>query len=189
MDKPEKRKKFLDRKEAVKYIEAELTKGTPRKDILQQLSQQYYGKHSIAMLIASIPNPELKRKYKILNDILLGLLLLIILNKLWYSVILLSNFSFAAVPFIIQLVFNIYFAYEVTKYNARIYNLIGILALVGIWYLISNLGDTANGVAIILGVLLNLIIAILAFYLSLKIFPNYGFFGPKKDAKGNIILE
>jgi hypothetical protein len=67
-------KKSLDRKAAQKFIVDSRDNGKSDQDIYNELSQQYLDKKSVALLITGTVTTENKNKYKLYNNILLGLL-------------------------------------------------------------------------------------------------------------------
>ena len=181
-------KKSINRKEIYKTIQTRLEDSVSREKILEELSEKYYDKKTISTLIASTPDPQTKEKFKVLNNLLLGLLILTIIIKILTGIQILSTISMILIPvaFLIPFI-SIWFALEIYKYKGYIYNILGILAIASIFKIISEIGE--SGVYGIIDLLIGLSIAGLSFYLGKKMFPNYGLFGPKKDTEGNIILE
>jgi hypothetical protein len=180
-------KKSLNKKEAIKTIQDTIQVNTPRQEILNELSEQYYDKTTISVLIASTIDPQTKEKYTTLNNLLLGLLALTIIAKILVGIVLFSSLS----PFLIPIAFvlpilTIWFALEVSKFKGYIYNILGMLAIASIFNSIGNIGE--SGIYGIIDVVLVITICGLSFYLGNKMFPNYGFFGPKKDTEGNFLL-
>lgn len=180
-------KKSLSTKEAIKIIQNRIQDNIPRQEILNELSEEYYGKTTISALIASTIDPQTKEKYKTLNNLLLGLLVLTIITKILVGIILLSSLSLFLIPiaFVIPIL-TIWFALEVSKYKGYIYNSLGILAIASIFNLIGNIGE--SGIYGIIDVVVAIAICGLSFYLGNKMFPNYGLSGPKKDKDGNLLL-
>ncbi len=175
-------------KEVSKIINSKLQDNIPRQQILDELAELYHGKNTIAVLIASAPTNERKEKYKSLNTILVALLVLTVVLKIVVAALLLSQVSVFLLPIALIIpAFSMWLAYEVSKYKGYIYTVLGMLALASIFKAM------ANGAAIqVLGILeIGVLLAIsgLAFYLRKKMFPNFNFTGPKKDASGAVILE
>lgn len=136
-------KKSLNTKEAIKIIQDRIQNNIPRQEILNELSEEYYDKSTISALIASTIDPKTKEKYKTLNNLLLGLLVLTIIIKILVGIILLSSLSLFLIPiaFVIPIL-TIWFALEVSKYKGYIYNILGILAIASIFNLIGNIGES-----------------------------------------------
>jgi len=103
------------------------------------------------------------------------------------GIVLLSSLSPLLIPIAFALpLLTIWFALEVWKYKGYIYNILGLLAISSIFNTIGNIGD--SGIFGITDVGIVLAICGLSFYLGNKMFPNYGFFGPKKNIEGNFLL-
>ncbi len=180
-------KKSLNKKEALKTIQIRLEENKPRQEILDELSEQYYDKITISALIASTPYPQTSKKYKSINNILLGLLGLTIALKIVTGILIFSSISLLLMPFAFLLpVIAIWFAREVSKCKGYIYNPLGLLSIASILKTVGNLGT--SGIYGILDILMVIAIAAVSFYLGNKMFPNYGLLGPKKDQAGNILL-
>lgn len=182
------KKKSINTKQVNKLIETRINEGKPRNEILEELSETYFDKKTLATLIAMTPEIERKKKYKIYNDILLGLLILTIILKVLIGVLLLANVSIYAIPFAFLMpLLAVFFAIEVSRLKAYIYRVLGLMAIVSIG---DSLGNLENfNFWFILDISIGVGITFLAFYLGNQMFPNYGFSGPKKDEKGNILLE
>ena len=160
-------KKSINKKEVNKSIQEKVNQGISRTEILNELSEIYFDKKTLSLLIAAIPDPTRKEKYKLLN---------------------LAQVSIGLTPFAILMpIINIYFALEVSKYKGYIYNILGLLTIAGILNTMTQLNE--SGLYGIADLIFGLLIAGLAFYLGNKLFPNYGLRGPKKNTNGEIILE
>jgi hypothetical protein len=140
-------------------------------------------------LIASTPDPQKKLKFRLLNNVLLGLLIATIITKILVGVALLSKVSLFMVPIAFLLpIITILFAYEVANFKGYIYKILGILAMAGILKMLTYI-ETSNITLVLIDVCVSLIIAGLAFYIGNKVFPNYGLFGPKKAPDGKFLLS
>jgi hypothetical protein len=182
-------KKSLNRKEANKTIQEKIAKGVSREQILNELCEQYYDKSSIAKLIASTPDPMKKEQYNKFNFALLAMLLMTILAKIWVGITVLSTVSLFLIPlaFAFPLLY-ILFAFEVANFRGYIYRILGLIAIAGIFKILSDLNDS-NIVFVLIDIVLSLIIAAIAFYIGHKVFPNYGLLGPRKYSNGEIQLS
>lgn len=181
-------KKQLNKKEVLAEIKTRLSEGQKRNEILEELSEVYFEKDTIAKLIAMTPSQATIEKHKSINNILLVLLGITILAKLVIGFILMANISIYALPFALLVpIFSVYFAVEVSKYRGYIYNLLGILTIAGMLRGFSNY--TTFGVIELIEITLFVLIVGFSFYLGNSMFPNYGLFGSKKDGNGNILLE
>jgi hypothetical protein len=180
--------KNRNKKEALKLIQARLEEGKPKKEILEELSNIYNDRSAITELIAMTPDRKTKEKYKLLNYIVICCLILSLIALLYAGLILSDE---KPVEIIIEslIVLSIFVAFilEVLKFKGYIYNLLTFLALLG---LIADLVKISEfGISDIIWIILVLAFAGLTFYLSKKMFPNYGFFGLKKNKNGDYLLE
>ena len=181
-------KKSINKKEVNKSIQEKVNQGISRTEILNELSEIYFDKKTLSLLIAAIPDPTRKEKYKLLNNVLLGLLLVTIFSKIIVGFSLLAQVSIGLTPFAILMpIINIYFALEVSKYKGYIYNILGLLTIAGILNTMTQLNE--SGLYGIADLIFGLLIAGLAFYLGNILFPNYGLRGTKKNRNGEIILD
>lgn len=181
------KKKSLNRKEVAVIIKSKLQEGIARQEILNELSEQYYSKSTIATMIASTIDPQAKEKYKALNNLLLALLVLSAIAKLLLGIAVLSSLSPLLIPFAILFPFiSIVLAIEVYKYSGHIYGIVSLFSFGSILRTFANFTDLEFDGYFDIAVLL--VIALLALYLKDKMLPHYGFLGPKKDSEGNYIL-
>jgi predicted neutral ceramidase superfamily lipid hydrolase len=181
-------KKSLDRKSAQKFIIDSRTNQKTDQEIYNELSQLYYDKKSLALIITGTVKPENKNKYKLYNNILLGLLCLVIISRL----ILVFNLTIETgqplmllLAFIVPL-FSAYFAYEIARYNAPVYRICGIMTIVGF---IQTVGKLEGGTDILISLIFTSLIAGLSFYLDSKMFPDFSPKNLKKDDNGEYILN
>ena len=182
------KKKGINDKEVNSLIEKKIKEGKSRSEILEELSEIYYDRKKLANLIALTPKPERRKKYKIYNDILLLLLILTIFSRLLIGVLVLADISIFATPFaFIYPLITLYFAIEVSKFRAYIYKILGLLALISVGDTIIKVEDF--NFFFLLNLSIGIAVTFLTFYVGNKVFPNYGFGGPKEDEKGNILLE
>jgi hypothetical protein len=180
-------KKSLDRKAAKQFIIDNRAMNKTDQEIYNELSQQYYDKKAIALLITSTVTIENKRKYQVYNSILIGFIgitvlfkilaivgLVLAANKVWYLL-----FAFL-VP-----IFNVYFLYEVARYTGSVYRMLAIW--VGLAFL-QSIGKL-EGTDLMINLGLCILIAGLALYLDKNMFPNYSPNNLKKDSKGEYIVS
>lgn len=180
-------KKSLDRKAAQKFIVDNRNNGKSDQDIYNELSQQYYDKKTIALLITGTVTTENKNKYIIYNNILVGLLGISILLKL-LSVFILTIQTGQLWTLLLVLIvplFAAYFMFEIARYNGPIYRICGWLTIAGF---IQTIGKTEDGTEILLNVIFACAVAGLSFYLDSKMFPDFSPKNLKKDGNGEYIL-
>ena len=183
-------KSSINRKEIHKFIIESRSNGKLDQEIYNELVLKYYDKKTIALLISGTVKNEHKEKYKASNTLLLVLIGITILFK-FIAVINLSieydKLWALLLVFIIPLI-NVYFFYEVYRYNAMIYKVIGLLTIASIFKSISSAVD-GYLLDIIISLILGGGIIYLSFYLSNKLIPNYKPNKLIKDSKGDFILN
>ena len=177
------RKKLLDRKAAQKNIIENRENGKTDQEIYNELSQQYYDKKAVALLITGTVTSENKKKYKIYNNILLGLLGLSILFKLLtvFSLTIQSGQLWTLLLVLIVPLFAGFFMYEIARYNAAIYRFCGMLTIVGF---LQTIGKAENGTDILINIIFAIAVAGLSFYLDSKMFPDYSPKNLQMDSNG-----
>ncbi len=181
-------KKSLTKKAATQFINDNRANGKTDQEIYAELAQQYYDKKAIALLITSISTKDDKAKYKVYNYILLGLLVLTALLKvLAVQVMSLQEGQLWALLLVfIVPILNIYFIYEISRYNAPAYRLCGIMSILGITQSLSNIQNPTD---FFLTLVLCGAISGLSFYIDSVMFPNYSPRNLKKDSNGDYIMS
>jgi hypothetical protein len=185
--KPKKELK-LKRKEALKFIEAKLREGFSKQEIYDELSAKIYLKSDLLQYLAMVPDPGKRIKFRAINLILFALLIFVTIVKILTTLVLFARISLWLIPlsFIIPFV-SIFFAVEVKKFRGYIYRPLGLLGIASLFQGLSHIGDLGRinpGQVIfefIVGYLPTILIIVVAFYISAKAFPYYGFLGLKKE--------
>src|SRR5690606_34496427 len=126
-------KKSLDRKAAHKSILEGREHGKTDQEIYNELSLKYYDKKSLALLITGTATTENKQKYRVYNNILLGLLGLAILLRLLlvFSLTIQTGKGWTLLLVFIVPLFAAYFAYEIARYKGPIYRFCGMMTIIG----------------------------------------------------------
>lgn len=181
-------KKSINRKVAQKFIVDNRDNGKTDQDIYNELSQQYYDKKSIALLITGTVTTENKKKYKRYNNILLGLLGLAVMFKLLavFSLTIQTSQLWVLLLVLIVPFWTCYFIYEVSRYNAPIYRFCGLLTIVGFF---QSIGNSESSEDILINLFFTVAVVGLSLYLDSKMFPNYSPKNLKKDSNGEYILN
>ncbi|MES2381805.1 MAG: hypothetical protein V4538_12235 [Bacteroidota bacterium] len=181
-------KKSLDRKAAQQFIIESRDSNKTDQEIYNELVQQYYDSKAIALLITGTVTKENKEKYKLYNNILLGLLGLSIVLRilLVFNLTIQTGQAWTLLLVFIVPFFAAYFAYEVARYNAPIYRFCGIMTIVGF---AQSMSKSDGGPDMMINLVLASTIAGLSFYLDNKMFPNYTPQKLKKDSNGEYILS
>jgi multidrug efflux pump subunit AcrB len=181
-------KKRINRKEVIELIQNKLREGSSRQRIFNELTEEYFNKNSIAGLVASTVDPSVKEQFKISNNLLVGLLGLSAVAKVLFGIALFSSISPVLIPMAILFpFFSVMLALEIYRYNGAVYSVVGLFSIAGILKIFANFNDF--GLDGYFDIAIIVVILFLAFYLKEKMFPFYGFLGPKKDKNGNYILE
>ncbi|RPI67770.1 MAG: hypothetical protein EHM47_15315 [Ignavibacteriales bacterium] len=176
------------KKEALGIIQEQLDEGKPRKEILEELTKIYNDRSAIAELIAMTPDKKTKEKYSVLNYIVLCGLVISLGLSIYAAYLLFKEKPVESViALCIVLWIMLYFIIEVAKFKGYIYNLITFLVIIGIIGDLTRISEF--GKWDIIGIIVSLAFAGLTFFLSKKMFPNYGFFQLKKDNNGDYLLE
>ena len=181
-------KKSLNRKEAKKYIIDKRADGMTDQEIYHALADQYYDKKAVALLITGTATKEDKEKYRMMNNILVSLFVLIILLRV---VQIVNTTTQVGNPLGLVLIFIVpiiaaTFAVEIARYNAAIYRLCGIMAIIGFLQIIGKLKSPID---IAINLFFVVSVAGLSFYLSSKLFPKYSPISLQKDNNGDYILS
>jgi hypothetical protein len=181
-------KRSLDRKAAQIFIVDSRDKGKSDQEIYRELSQQYYDKKSVALLITGTVTTENKNKYRVYNNILVGLLGLAILLRilLVFTLTIQTGQLWALLIVFIVPLLAAYFGYEIARYNAPVYRFCGIMTIVGF---MQTIGRSEGGTEILINLVFAGAIAGLSFYLDSKMFPEYSPKKLKTDSNGEYILS
>lgn len=181
-------KKALDGKEAETIIKQKFEEGKTDQQVYNELSQSYADKKKLVWLVTGTVRPELKERYKSLNNLLVGLLAAAAITK----ILLVATIAIGTQePWLMLMVLwapvvNLYGVYYVSRYMAAIYRFCGGLAIVSALDALKSEGGVAD---IVFTILFAIAIAALSFYLDKKLFPNYKPFSLKKDDAGKYIIE
>jgi protein-disulfide isomerase len=159
--------------------------GKPAEEIYKTYQGQVRPNNALAMAIASVADPERKRRYAVLNYVLVALLVLLAVLKA-LSVVMFSNLSpgLMAGAVVLGLIVPLGFAYVIARFDGRMYSFLIALTLVGALKILFEKGNWLGKLADL--VLPAAIIAV-AFVAQRKIFPNMRLFRVKKDAGGSYV--
>ena len=173
----------MNSKKAYAKVATQISQGKTKLEIFDDLKKTFGHDDSLAKIVGSFPDTSLAIKYRKVNILLFYILLFSALLKVAMSIPLILSLSVFALPLLLIIpILNLYFAFEVYKKRGYIYRILGILAIAGIFKSIDNIH--LINIITIFNVLLMATISTLSFYLGKKMFPNYKFIGPKKNAEG-----
>ena len=169
------------RKAAIKERQA----GKPAEEIYKTYQGQVRPKFALAFAIASVADPERKRRYALLNYVLVALLVLVAVLKA-LSVVMFSNLSPGLMvgAVVLGLIVPLYFAFAIARFDGRAYPFLILLLLINTLNILFEKGNWLLKLSDL--VLVAAIIAV-AFVAQRKIFPNMRFFRVKKGADGSYV--
>jgi hypothetical protein len=183
----------MNRKEAMKTIKQKLQEGKSKKEIFDELSSKVKFKSDLLQYIAMVPSHENRLKYNKINLILFSLLVFVSVVKFIIAFILLSRISIYMLPIaLIVPFFSIYFAFMVWNFWGNMYRILGMLGISSILIGISKFESFSSysSMEIILEISLfylpAFLIIFLAYYIGIKVFPYYSFWGLLKEEKPNL---
>ena len=159
--------------------------GKPAEEVYKTYQGQVRPNNALAMAIASVADPERKRRYAVLNYILVALLILVAVLKT-LSVVMFSNLSPGLMlgAVVLGLIAPLGFAYVIARFDGRMYSFLILLAFLGASKILFEKGNWVGKLADL--VLPAAIIAV-AFVAQRKIFPNMRLFRVKKGADGSYV--
>jgi len=137
------------------------------------------------MAIASVADPERKRRYAVLNYVLVAMLVLVAVLKA-LSVVMFSNLSPGLMlgAVVLGLFVPLYFAYAIARFDGRMYSFLILLLLLNA---LNILLEKGNWLVKLLALVLPAAIIAVAFVAQRKIFPNMRLFRVKKGADGSYV--
>jgi hypothetical protein len=167
-------------------VRARLANGESRREVFAALSPSA-GEPLVAFMIANVPTKANQEKFKTLNAVLVGLLILLAVMKIPAFILIAQNFPLVAAVFagLFIPMLNVCMAWEVAHYRGYAYRMTGFLGCVG---LLKTLGapelweQDATG-WMIAGFYFAVGIATIAlsFYLAKKLYPDLGFRSARKN--------
>jgi hypothetical protein len=171
-------KKYINKKEVKRTVAEELQNGKSKNEILSELEEVYYEKDILMKIIAGTPNPEKRKKLKLLN-IILGIAAIVIVL---FRVLAFGIDYVGSGLTLLTLILGI----SIFSYEAISYRLISVICVITFIRYFMNYG-ISTFLLIDLG--LTAVIVSLGFHLGSKLFPNYGILGPTKDGDGKPIFD
>ncbi|MDR0207425.1 MAG: hypothetical protein LBI45_09250 [Bacteroidales bacterium] len=187
-------KKSLDYKLAEKIIQESRGCGKTDQEIYNELSQQYFDKKSIALLISGTATAEQKKKYKMLNILLLvliGIYVVLVVLYLFNKREFPSDLWFI-IPFSVALLGMAgYFIYEIAWYNVHFYRMCVMFTIVFSFQggYLRRVWNLESVIETIVKLLFVIAIVFLSIYLNKKLFSNSKHRKLKRDADGEYIFE
>ncbi len=166
-------------------IQAKLASGESRADIFHELSQASPSESGkFAYCINSIPTEELRKKYLLVNALL-------IISLSGYSILtLLSEFPlnlkeptlFIFIKILVPLILG-YFAF---LFHGGLYRIIALWCAIDLFeaIMLSGFGSLLD----LSRILILFACIFLSWHIAIKVFPHLTFLGPGKDRSGNYVI-
>ena len=154
--------------------------GKPAEEVYKTYQGQVRPNNALAMAIASVADPERKRRYAVLNYVLVALLVLVAVLKA-LSVVMFSNLSPGLMvgAVVLGLIVPLGFAFVIARFDGRVYSFLILLLLFNALRILSEKG---NWLLKLPDLVLPAAIIAVAFVVQRKIFPNMRLFRVKKGA-------
>jgi len=166
----------LTRREILKAAIKERQAGKPAEEVYKTYQGQVRPNNALAMAIASVADPERKRRYAVLNYVLVALLVLTALSVMF------SNLSPGLM--VLGLIAPLAFAFAVARFDGRVYSfLISLL----FFNALNSLFGKGNWLLKLLDLVWFAAFIAVAFVAYRKIFPNMRLFRVKKGADGSYV--
>ncbi len=183
----------MNQKIAKKTIEEGRGAGKSDQQIYNELSEHYPNKKNLALLITGTATSQDKARYRLYNNILIGLLTITLLLRLLSSFLLIQTGAFPGFLMIVAAIMPALFIYGISQYLAPVYKLCGILSVLGIVTTLATWGTGAltgdGSVNKLIDLVLVVPIALLSFYLAGKMFPKFNPGKLQSDGKDGFILS
>lgn len=157
-----------------KYAEQEVLNGKSHQEIYDHIvATSQFNIHDVADMVRKIPNLEKRKKYNSLNAILLGIIAMSILDRILIVFQQLNGDGQDRVSFLFMFpIIGILLFYGIVKFKRTVHLSAGFLmAFATVTSAIRLFGHL--DIFSILGLLVSLIGAIIAFYLSVKLVSDY----------------
>jgi hypothetical protein len=166
-------------------ITAELESGLSRENIFKKYAKADPGKAlKYAYCIASIPKPELRKQYLIINALLS--VLLVAYAALTVMAELPINPQDPTLFIVLKTLIPLVFAYFTFRFHGGAYRLIGMWC---VYDMIESLMLTGvSNIASALKLLVLFFVIVFAFLIARKVFSNLKVLGPRMDHNGNYLL-
>ena len=162
----------LKRRAILKTAIKERQAGKPAEEVYKTYQGQVRPNSALAMTIASVADPERKRRYAVLNYVLVALLVLLALGNLMVGAVFFG---------LCMLVF----AFAIARFDGRVYPLLFLLLLISPLDIL--VGEKGSWLLKLPDLILFAAIIAVALVAQRKIFPNVGPFGVKKSADGSYV--
>lgn len=184
---------IMKSREALRVIEKRIREGNSKKEIYDELFGSIKFRTDILQLLAMVPEQELRISFKKHNLLLFWLLILVSATKFIIAISMLGNISPYMLPLAVLVSFiSIFFAFMVWNFRGNMYRILGMLGVASLLKNISNFEAWGSYTLIdwtldlLLVYIPGILIVILSYYIGIKVFPYYSFWGLLQEDKLNI---
>ncbi len=162
--------------------------GQDRHQVFETYKDQVSRPLQLAFAIAGVPDPERKARFQAANIALVILLLLAALGKLVTAITMFQGFGLLPVLglALLGVLLPTICAIEVARFNGQIYALIPLFCLASLFQVLRHFSGDYLGLAVDLAFLAAILG--LSLWIKIKVFPNLGLGGVKKDAQGRYLF-
>lgn len=165
---------------------ADVRAGKPRQEVFAAYQAQVNPQKHLAFSIASVADPERRKKGETANNILFWLLIFAAATK---ALMALGMFATSVVGGLVMLALGLFvpiaFAIAVRKFDGQVYPFLMLLAALGALRALMLM--TEQGPWMLIDAALLALIAFLAYRVQRIVFPNVNWFSVRKDAQGDYV--
>lgn len=168
-------------------ITAELSSGKERKEIFEELCKKVPGNEArIAYAIGSVPIEQKRRKFLKFNA---TLTLLLVLNGIFCILSELPiDFQEPTLFIALKTILPLIFCYFTFRFYGAVYRFIGLWSFLDLVETVLLSVSTSANIFLPFKLLIVFLVMALSWFIAKEVFPNLGFFGPKKDSNGNYLV-
>lgn len=177
-------------RKALKMIEQKLREGHTRKEIYNELLGKVKFRTDLLQLIAMVPTFEDRIRYRKLNLLLFSLLIFTAVVKIVSASTIMFNVSLFIFPVVFLVSFvGIFFAIMVWNFRGNMYRILGMLGIASLLKTLSNFESYSSYssiewlIEILLVYVPGFFIIFLAYFIGIKVFPYYSFWGQLQENK------
>jgi uncharacterized membrane protein len=175
------------KREAEAAIKQALQGGKSKDQILADMAKNHYEKLAIGKLIAGIPYPENKKRFKLLNNVLILLLGLLLSANVFEGYLSYGEGPvMTIIGSLVLVLISIYFFHGLIKFRGNTYYELSQLLVLVIIVELNRIAEL--NIWVIAQTILIVLVLGIAIIIRKKLFPGYGFFGLKKGKDGYYLI-
>ena len=165
----------MTKKEVRKAANQSILNGKTKQETFEELkTTSHRSEKDLAKIIQTIPSLRARKKYKVLNIILIVLLSLTILFKMMAGlpIIIENGIKWFPIVFLLPII-NIWLLFGVITYRPHYHRMVAVFAILGLFQLFGNMVGEPFEPLIIIDFSIAAGLIGLGFYLNSKLFTNY----------------